>query len=49
MSDEKKPEQPDWRRSPTGLYVPAGVPDGGKKPPVGFAAALEKKPERKDA
>jgi len=49
VSDERKPEHPDWRRSITGLYVPAGLPDGGKKPAVGFGAALEKKPERKDA
>lgn len=46
MSNEKKPEQPDWRRSASGLYVPQGVPDGGKKPPVGFGRALEQKPKR---
>lgn len=42
MSDEKKPaEQPEWKLRPTGLYVPDGVPDGGRKPIVGFARGLQ--------
>lgn len=40
---DKKQDGPDWRRHPSGLYVPVGVPEGGKKPVVGFAAALGKK------
>lgn len=45
MSDEKdKPDSSEWRKSPkTGLWLPKGTPDGGKRPPVGFAAALERK------
>ena len=38
--DDKDTEKPDWRRSASGLYVPAGMPDGGRKPTVGFARAL---------
>jgi hypothetical protein len=42
MTDEPtKDDRPDWRRSTSGLYVPQGVPDGGRKPTVGFARALE--------
>lgn len=44
MTDEKPREpQPEWKLRPTGLYVPDGTPNGGKKPPVGFARALEEK------
>lgn len=38
------PETPDWKRRESGLYLPDGVPDGGKKSPVGFARELVDKP-----
>ena len=39
MSDEKP--APEWKRRSTGLYVPDGIPDGGRRPTVGFARALD--------
>ena len=33
------PESADWRRSRSGLFVPQGVPDGGRRV-VGFSRAL---------
>lgn len=43
VEPSEKPESGDWRRQASGLYVPAGTPEGGKKPPVGFARALQEK------
>ena len=48
MSDSTdKPQiaDTDWRKSPkTGLWVPKGTPDGGKKPTTGFARIFDNDP-----
>jgi hypothetical protein len=49
MTDETdKAATPEWKLRPTGLYVPDGTPDGGKRPVVGFARGLTEDPKAKD-